>query len=76
VIESETGRVHRTRVRFQEGAVSAELTTDYVREAKLGLWVPLEFNEYYETHANAREEIRCRAVYSNYRRFEVTARIK
>jgi hypothetical protein len=77
VVEAETGRVRQTRVEFQDGSIVAELTTAFTRDAKLDLWVPMEFAERYAlAQGRAREETRCRAEYSNYRKFGVTGRIK
>ena len=77
VVEAETGRVRKTFVQFQEGPIVAELTTTFIPDPKLGLWVPVEFAERYAMkQGRAAEETRCRAEYSNYRRFEVRVRIK
>jgi hypothetical protein len=89
VIDAVTGRVHRAQLRLTIGGVAIELTTTYTADERLGLWVPILFRESYEEGMRTpgaaltrlespatREEIACEARYSNYRRFETTARIK
>lgn len=78
-IETATGRVRRTRIAFQDGPILAELGTTYALEPKLDLWVPSVFSERYDVKdetSGAREVIMCEANYTNYRRFEVTGRIR
>jgi hypothetical protein len=69
------------------GSVSLSLTTGYVSEPALDMWVPSILGERYEegvygTGADSRvpgsghEEIWCEATYSHFRRFEVTGGIK
>jgi hypothetical protein len=89
VIDAATGRVHRAQLRVTIGGVSFELTTTYTADERLGLWVPAHFRERYEEgmrppgsartqleNTRSHEELVCEARYSNYRRFETTARIK
>jgi hypothetical protein len=77
VIDVETGRVERTVLRIDHDNVVAEQATDYTLEEKLNLWVPSVFREHYLGHdKNVKEMISCEARYTNYRRFEVTGRIK
>ena len=77
VIETATGRVRRSVITFREAIVTATLTTDYGPEDRLGLWVPRTFTERYELRdRNLQETTSCEATYVNYRRFEVTGRIK
>jgi len=76
-IETETGRVRRTVINFDDKAVQASLITNYVPDDRLGLWVPGSFSERYElTKGSQQETTTCEATYSDYRRFEVTGRIK
>ena len=76
-IEVETGRIRRSVISFDEGHVQASLTTDYMPEDRLGLWVPSTFVEHYDLRdGKLHEQTTCSAIYSNYRRFEVTGRIK
>ena len=69
--------------------IDARLETSYTRDHKLELWLPSVFTERYESGNGvggvrmsgdaaraSRELIECVAKYTNYRRFEVTARIK
>jgi|RhiMethySRZTD1v2_1073278.scaffolds.fasta_scaffold18688_4 hypothetical protein len=89
VIEAGTGRVRQAILKAKIGAVQMELTTVYAPEGKLGLWVPSSFREHYEegiamgntrtqllTASGQYEEVTCEAKYSNFRRFETTAKIK
>jgi len=77
VIEAATGRIRRSVITFREKIVQATLTTDYGPEDRLGLWVPRTFSERYElTDRSLQETTTCIATYANYRRFEVTGRIK
>ena len=76
IIETATGSVRKTRMHFTYGAITADLTTTYEHEPKLDVWVPARFQERYERSAAPREVITCEASYSNYRRFEVSVRIR
>jgi hypothetical protein len=77
VIETATGRIRRSVMTFREKMVQATLSTDYGPEDRLGLWVPRTFSERYElTDRSLQETTTCEATYANYRRFEVTGRIK
>jgi hypothetical protein len=77
VIETATGRIRRSVMTFREKMVQATLSTDYGPEDRLGLWVPRTFSERYElTDRSLQETTTCIATYANYRRFEVTGRIK
>jgi hypothetical protein len=88
-VEAATGRIRRAQLGVTLGGVTLELTTTFGSDERLGVWVPIRFEERYEEgvrapgSAQARlmtpttyEEIVCEARYSNYRRFETTARIK
>ncbi len=88
-IEPESGRIWRSLVRASVGPVQLELTTEYARDDRLEMILPRTFRERYEDgDPNARadqqaragtrgyELIVCEARYSNYRRFETSARIK
>jgi len=78
VIEAATGRIRNSRIVFRDEKIEATLRTDYVAENRLGLWVPSMSSEHYEdlTDKKAPEVTACVATYANYRRFEVTGRIK
>ena len=86
-IEPATGRVVNALLAVTIGSVRATLSTSYAVEERLGIMVPLRFGEHYEDGIAPRpfvkrqsqlryEEIRCEAAYTNFRRFEVTARIR
>ena len=77
ILDAATGRVERTMMELKDGNIVARLSTDYAREDRLEMWVPSVFTERYESSARGhRELIVCEAKYTNYRRFEVTGRIK
>jgi hypothetical protein len=77
VIETETGRVRHTAMNFRADPFEASLVTDYVPDDRLGLWVPGSFTERYDLlERQGQETTTCQATYSDYRRFEVTGRIK
>jgi hypothetical protein len=76
-VDADTGIVRRTRFALRDGDVEVELLTDYARDGRLDLWVPVTFRERYDALRDRRRElIVCDARYTNYRRFEVTGRIK
>jgi hypothetical protein len=75
VVEAGTGVVRRTRFDLEHAGLRARLTTSYARDPKLGLWLPATFTERYET-SPTQELVLCESTYSNYRRFEVNAKIK
>ena len=77
VLEAETGRVRSTLFFLKDRSTTVTLDTTYTQDAKLDLWVPSRFTERYETSVGPlREVVTGEATYSNYRRFEVTGRIK
>jgi hypothetical protein len=75
VVEAGTGVIRRTRFDLDRAGVKVRLTTNYAREPRLNLWLPETFTERYDTTAT-QELVMCEASYSNYRRFEVNAKIK
>ena len=90
LLDAATGTVRRTVFQLTRPGIDARLVTSYTKDAKLNLWLPSVFTERYESSSNAggglrmpssavrasREIVECVARYTNYRRFEVTARIK
>jgi len=56
---------------------SVAVKVDYRRDVKLNMWVPARMRETYVDGAGRRDEekIECTATYSNFRRFETSARI-
>jgi hypothetical protein len=76
IIEAGTGVVRRTKFELDRAGVKVRLTTDYAPDARLGLWLPTTFTERYDSPEEPREIVVCEATYSNYRRFDVTAKIK
>jgi hypothetical protein len=94
-VEAGTGRVRRAHMVTviggspASGPMTAELTTTYAPDERLGMWVPVTFTEHYKSGetmafapdpriklATTFEEIRGVAKYTNYRRFEVKVIIK
>jgi hypothetical protein len=75
-IDAETGCVRSTTIQFKYGAITASLTTQFVRDPKLEMWVPSLFSERYESTDKLRELVLGEATYSNYRRFDVQVRIR
>ena len=89
-IAAGSGEVRAASVDVTIGEVRAHLETTYARDEKLTLMVPTIFRERYQrgvepasiagraplAAAGAYEDISCEARYTNYRRFEATARIK
>lgn len=76
VVEAGTGIVRKTTFELDRKDVKVKLTTDYALDKRLGLWLPTVFTERYDSIGPISEVVLCEATYSNYRRFEVTARIK
>jgi hypothetical protein len=73
-VETATGRVRKIVLKARSVDVLSELETTYGHDAKLDLWLPVEFVEHYTTHPD--QEIVCRATHANFRRFEVHGGIK
>jgi hypothetical protein len=75
-IEPVTGRVLRSELIAGSTAtgVALKALVSYEHDRKLQLWVPREMREEYATASN--ERLQCVARYSNYRRAEVTSRIR
>jgi hypothetical protein len=75
-LEPGTGIVRKTTFELDRPGVKVRLITTYAREPKLGLWLPDVFTERYASEGPISEVVMCEAKYTNYRRFEVTGRIK
>jgi hypothetical protein len=61
---------------FSQNGITARLTTTYAYDEKVEMWVPVSFTERYESRREDREVILGEALYTNFRKFEATARIK
>ena len=75
-----SGIVIRTRLALTDptSRLHVEMVVAYGLDAKLGAWVPTRMDETYSQTRNGgatNEEITCSATYSNFRRFETSARI-
>jgi len=77
VLDAATGRLQRSVVIMKDGPTTAQLTTTFAENKKLALWLPATMQERY-THASPRlkELVVVESTYTNYRQFEVTARIR
>lgn len=71
-----SGIVLRTKVDLNDAlsGVKVTMVVAYARDSKLAGWFPVRMDETY-TNGFSREHISCVATYSNYRRFETSARI-
>ena len=86
-IEAGTGRVTNAVLAVTIDSVRATLSTRYEFEKRLGIMVPIRFGEHYEDGLPPRpgvktgprqryEEILCEATYSEFRKFQVTTKIR
>jgi hypothetical protein len=62
----------KARFRVVRTFIRIEVTVAYRPSATLGLWVPAEVQEHYEWPF---DDVRAVATYSNFRRFETSARV-
>jgi hypothetical protein len=78
LVETESGRIWQSRLTTTVDGIKVELRTEYRLDDRLGLMLPVVFREHYERKRGAddSEEIDCVASYSNFRRFEVSARVR
>ncbi len=65
------GRIERSELRASDAGLDAHITVSYRADELTGLWVPDRMDEQY-AQKNDRSEIRGTAVYSRYRRFQIT----
>ncbi len=73
-IEAATGRVMRTLLAVDaDRHWRAEIEVNYGRDARLDLWAPMAMRERYARDSS--ELVAGAATYSNFRRFETTARV-
>ena len=73
------GTIRRTSFRVTMKDVRVELITEYSLNDALQMWVPSRFQERYERGrkgSNEFEVVTCEARYTNYRRYQVSTRIK
>lgn len=75
VLDVATGHIHETTIRFADAQVNATLVTTYSHDPHVGLSVPVTFVETY-TAPRTGEQTAAETTLTNYRRFEVTGRIK
>lgn len=69
-IDEDTGRVLRTEMKVSTGSTSLVIGVSYARDPKLGIWLPVLMTERYS--APRQPIITGRAVYRNFRKFDVT----
>ena len=80
-IAERDGAIVRTRLDLtipsEESTAAASVDVEYQRNMKLDMWVPVRMHEtYLEMRASTvTERIGCEATYSNFRRFETSARM-
>lgn len=76
-LDAATGRLQRSVVIARDGPTTAQLTTTFTFNEKLKLWLPSVMQERY-THSSPRlkEVVAAQSTYTNYRKFEATARIR
>ncbi|MEI6245488.1 MAG: hypothetical protein WCQ64_10630 [Acidobacteriota bacterium] len=72
-IEPATGRVMKSRIRFESRDFSGQIDVTYGYVEKLKLWLPVEMVDSCEGPS---EVVSSRATYSNFRRFGTSAVIK
>ena len=70
-IDEATGRIERTELTASDAALDARINVSYRADASAGLWVPERMAEFYLQRSD-RSEIRGNAVYSRFRRFQVS----
>ena len=75
VLDVATGQVHETTIRFANAQVNATLVTTYGHDPHVGLWVPVTFVETYAAPRTG-DQTAAETTLTNYRRFEVTGRVK
>jgi hypothetical protein len=79
LVEAANGRIWQSRLTATVDRIEVELKTEYRLDERLGLMLPVVFREHYRRNRMAAadyEEIDCAASYSNFRRFEVSARVR
>jgi hypothetical protein len=69
-IDEESGRVHRTEMRIDTGETSVVIGVSYAPVDSVDVWMPVVMSERYSTPRQG--VITGRAVYENFRRFNVT----
>lgn len=77
VLDAATGRLQRSVVTMKDGPTTAQLTTTFTENEKLKLWLPATMQERYTHSSSQRKEVVVvESKYTNYRKFEATARIR
>jgi hypothetical protein len=89
MVEPDSGRIWQTTLNASVDEITVHLTTDYAFEERLGLLLPVIFREQYEQGRAAtsrksgspgrqveHEVVVAEGRYSNFRRFEVSSRIR
>lgn len=69
-IDEQTGRILKTELKISTGSTSAVIGVSYGHEARLDMWLPVLMSERYSTPRQP--IITGRAMYSNFRKFDVT----
>jgi hypothetical protein len=71
-VDSASGRVLQTESRTEMGAAKATIRVRYQMDARMGFMVPVSMTDRVDGERNQRGE----ATYSDFRRFDVTSRIR
>jgi hypothetical protein len=75
-MDAATGVIRHTRLTVRYDKIEAELTTEFTRHDRLGLWLPSTFSERYAASADGFDDlITSESTYTNYRRFEARGRL-
>jgi len=73
-VDPATGTIHRAQVQIDD-AIKVLLDTTFAMDVSVQRWVPTSFNERYEA-LTPHEVVTGQATFRNYRKFQVTGRIK
>ena len=68
-VDEATGRILRTELRVSTGSTTSVIGVSYSHQPKLDMWLPVLMSERYTTPRQP--TITGRAIYSNFRRFDV-----
>lgn len=69
-IDEASGRILRTELKISTGLTTAVIGVSYGHDPRIGMWLPVQMRERYS--APRHPIITGRAVYSNFRKFDVT----
>ncbi len=64
-----------TCARDGDAGVEASVDVQYQRDSAFGVWVPAQMTERYRERIGSGERITSTSTYSNFRRYETSARV-